>query len=73
VQSTPREYYRDVLSFETVATMNAGFCDLHVRRCPPSKQLLEVCTKVWRRAREVWRRVWERVCFSRQGYWYFLL
>eukprot|EP00955_Chlamydomonas_euryale_P017414 186094-Chlamydomonas_euryale.AAC.3 len=39
------EYYRDVLSLETVATMNAGFCDFHVRNCPPSQQLLDECTK----------------------------
>ncbi len=42
----PRRYYRDLLSVETVATLNAGFCDYHLKNCPPHKQILEECTKV---------------------------
>lgn len=38
-------YYRDLLAIETVATLNAGFCDFHVRHCPPSEQLLTECKK----------------------------
>ncbi|KAG1663022.1 hypothetical protein FOA52_016037 [Chlamydomonas sp. UWO 241] len=41
------EYYRDILSLEAVATMNAGFCDFHVRRCPPDQQLLDECNKAF--------------------------
>lgn len=40
------EYYRDLLSIETVATLNAAFCDHHLTHCPPSQQLLDVCSKV---------------------------
>mmetsp|Transcript_7473 Transcript_7473/g.18044 ORF Transcript_7473/g.18044 Transcript_7473/m.18044 type:complete len:904 (+) Transcript_7473:124-2835(+) len=38
------EYYRDLLSLETITTLNAAFCDFHLRHCPPSQQLLDVCT-----------------------------
>jgi len=37
--------YRDLLSIETVAMLNAGFCDYHLRHCPPHTQLLAVCTE----------------------------
>ncbi|KAG1673278.1 hypothetical protein FOA52_002558 [Chlamydomonas sp. UWO 241] len=37
------EYYRDVVAIETIATINAGFCDYHVRHCPPSRQLVDEC------------------------------
>jgi hypothetical protein len=40
------EYYRDLLSIETVATLNAGFCDYHLRHCSPSQQLYDVCKEV---------------------------
>ncbi len=40
------DYYRDLLSLETVTTLNAAFCDFHLRHCPPSQQLLDVCTMV---------------------------
>lgn len=39
-------YYRDLLSIETVSQLNAGFCDYHLRHCPPSQQMLDVCTEV---------------------------
>ncbi len=40
------QYYRDLLAVETVATLNAAFCDYHLRHCPPSQQLLDTCTGV---------------------------
>ena len=46
LQDQPGLYYRDLLSIETVATLNAGFCDYHVRHCPPSEQLYSECKKV---------------------------
>lgn len=38
--------YRDLLSIQTLATINAGFCDYHLDHCPPSQQLLDVCSEV---------------------------
>lgn len=35
--------YRDLVAVENIATLNAAFCDLHMRRCPPSEQLTSVC------------------------------
>ena len=40
------EFYSKVIIVETVATMNAAFCDFHLRNCPPSQQLLDECQKV---------------------------
>ena len=39
-------YYHDLLSIETVATLNAAFCDYHLKHCPPSQQLHDVCKTV---------------------------
>jgi hypothetical protein len=39
-------YSQDVVAIETVATINAGFCDYHVRHCPPSRQLVDECKTV---------------------------
>jgi len=39
-------YYRDLLSIETVATLNAAFCDYHLKHCPPSQQLYDMCKRV---------------------------
>ncbi|KAG1673277.1 hypothetical protein FOA52_002557 [Chlamydomonas sp. UWO 241] len=36
-------YYKDLLAVETIATLNAGFCDYHVLHCPPSQQLYDEC------------------------------
>ena len=43
---SPRAHYRDLLAIETVATLNAGFCDYHIKHCPPSQQLLDLCKTV---------------------------
>ncbi|GFR43751.1 hypothetical protein Agub_g4863 [Astrephomene gubernaculifera] len=40
-------YYRDLLAIETLATLNAGFCDYHLSHCPPSEQLVSVCKEVF--------------------------
>lgn len=39
-------WYRDLLAIETVASLNAGFCDYHTSHCPPSQQLVSVCREV---------------------------
>lgn len=39
-------YYKDLLAVETIATLNAAFCDYHVKHCPPSQQLLDECQTV---------------------------
>ncbi|EFJ40854.1 hypothetical protein VOLCADRAFT_121680 [Volvox carteri f. nagariensis] len=36
-------FYRDLLAIETLATLNAAFCDYHISHCPPSEQLVTVC------------------------------
>lgn len=41
------QYYRDLLSIETVANLNCGLCDFHLRHCPPSQQLYDVCKGAW--------------------------
>lgn len=40
-------YYRDLLSSQTASTLNAAFCDYHLKHCPPSDQLKSVCDKVF--------------------------
>ena len=40
------ECYKDLLAIETVATLNAGFCYFHLKRCPAHPQLLTVCREV---------------------------
>eukprot|EP00798_Chlamydomonas_sp_ICE-L_P028050 gene28050-31152_t len=49
----PTQYYKDLLSIETVATINAGLCDFHLSNCPPSQQLYEWCNETWDRYIEV--------------------
>jgi hypothetical protein len=39
-------YYRDLIAIQAIALVNAGMCDYHVRVCPPSQQLKEVCEEV---------------------------
>jgi hypothetical protein len=46
MQGITRTYYRDLISVETVAMLNAAFCDYHLRHCPPSQQMLDVCSEV---------------------------
>ncbi|MEW5312642.1 MAG: hypothetical protein WDW38_004261 [Sanguina aurantia] len=43
VKKTFISYYKDLICIETVATLNAGFCDYHLSHCPPSEQLVSVC------------------------------
>lgn len=38
-------YYKDVLSIETVATMNAGICEYHLQHCPVSEELTKACAE----------------------------
>lgn len=38
--------YRDLISIETVAMLNAAFCDYHIKHCPASEQLVTVCREV---------------------------
>ncbi|GIL46677.1 hypothetical protein Vafri_3606 [Volvox africanus] len=40
-------FYRDLLAIETLATLNAAFCDYHISHCPPSEQLVTVCKEVF--------------------------
>jgi hypothetical protein len=40
------DYYKDLIAIQTIALVNAGLCDYHVRHCPPSKQLKQVCEEV---------------------------
>eukprot|EP00798_Chlamydomonas_sp_ICE-L_P023622 gene23622-9149_t len=41
LKKTDNQYYGHLISIETVATMNAGFCHYHLDHCPPSIQMLE--------------------------------
>ncbi|KAG2499027.1 hypothetical protein HYH03_003212 [Edaphochlamys debaryana] len=52
-QSNFMNFYRDLISVETVATINAAFCTFHVSNCPPSAQLKEVCDEAFRLYDEV--------------------
>lgn len=38
--------YKELLSVWVVSLVNAALCDYHIRNCPPSPQLTEVCNKV---------------------------
>ncbi|KAL6753820.1 peptidyl serine alpha-galactosyltransferase [Haematococcus lacustris] len=38
-------YFQQLLALETVATLNAAFCDYHLSHCPPSQQLYDVCSE----------------------------
>jgi hypothetical protein len=40
------EEFRDLISVQTMALINAAICDYHLRHCPPSEQLSDVCGKV---------------------------
>eukprot|EP00198_Chlamydomonas_reinhardtii_P007590 XP_001696927.1 predicted protein [Chlamydomonas reinhardtii] len=40
-------YYKELLAIETLATLNAAFCDYHISHCPPSEQLVSVCKEVF--------------------------
>ena len=49
--ATPQDYlqeYRDLVAAFTMASVNAAICDYHLRNCPPSQQLTDVCNKVRR-------------------------
>ena len=39
-------HYKDLLAISVISVVNAGMCDYHVRNCPPSPQLTEVCDEV---------------------------
>lgn len=43
-QLSRAERYRDLLSIEVVHTLNAATCEYHLRNCPPSEQLVRLCT-----------------------------
>ncbi len=36
----------DMLAVEPLVVLNAAFCELHRKRCPPSEQLLRECAYV---------------------------
>jgi hypothetical protein len=38
--------YRDLLGISVISVVNAAICDYHVRNCPPSPQLTQVCDEV---------------------------
>lgn len=58
LQSTPfYKYYINLVAIETVAILNAALCDFHVKHCPPSEQLTEVCDAAVERYNEVKRAV----------------
>ena len=42
----PNEWFKDVLIVETIVTMNAAFCERHLKECPPSEELSRECSKV---------------------------
>ncbi|CAL8472254.1 g11796 [Coccomyxa elongata] len=44
---------RDLLSVEPAIVLNAAFCDRHKRKCSPSKQLEEECSKVAQQEKEL--------------------
>ena len=36
----------DMLAVEPLVVLNAAFCELHRKRCPPSEELLRECAYV---------------------------
>ncbi len=36
----------DMLAVEPMVVLNAAFCEVHRKRCPPSEQLLRECSYV---------------------------
>ncbi len=36
----------DMLAAEPMIVLNAAFCELHRKRCPPSEQLMRECSYV---------------------------
>lgn len=40
-------YYGALLAIETVATLNAAFCDYHLDHCPPTPQLYTECKRAF--------------------------
>ena len=37
---------RDLVAIEPLVVLNAGFCERHMRHCPPSEQLRTACAQV---------------------------
>ncbi|GFH05540.1 ShKT domain-containing protein, partial [Haematococcus lacustris] len=52
-RANPTQYYRDLLSIDTAATLNAAFCDYHLEHCSPSQQLYDVCSEALNLYQEV--------------------
>ncbi|KAG2499026.1 hypothetical protein HYH03_003211 [Edaphochlamys debaryana] len=46
-------FYKDLIAIETVATLNAAFCDYHISHCPPNQQIVDVCKEVFSLYNEV--------------------
>ncbi|GBF90906.1 hypothetical protein Rsub_03761 [Raphidocelis subcapitata] len=42
---TRLQRYTDLISIEVVHTLNAALCQHHIARCPPSDELLSVCSE----------------------------
>lgn len=36
---------RDLVAIEPIVVLNAGFCERHMRHCPPSQQLQTACAQ----------------------------
>lgn len=45
--------YRNTLSIDTINTLNEALCELHLRRCSPSSELVRECERVQKIANEV--------------------
>lgn len=49
----PPERYKELLSIQVIATVNAALCERHLAKCPPSQELNEQCDQVKQLEREV--------------------
>jgi uncharacterized membrane protein YgcG len=47
-QATRVEHYTDLISIEVVHTINAALCEQHLKRCPPSEELVAACGRASR-------------------------
>lgn len=45
-EASDRLRYSHLIAIETVNTLNEAYCQRHMRKCPPSPQLLKVCGEV---------------------------
>ncbi|KAL4421895.1 hypothetical protein ABPG77_003697 [Micractinium sp. CCAP 211/92] len=45
--------YKELLSIQVIATVNAALCERHLAKCPPSRELTDQCGKVKQLERDV--------------------